>query len=537
MTMPLLQPRPLGVLWLLLCVGRGMLQPEHGGGAGAGDGLDTVEGILSKAARKRIPFKDGEDTMERVFGREDRAGLQEPCAEARMRKFYVYQFESFKHCSEWTPSRIKQVLRVRPDERQRIGAGLFLEQQLLAHPWRTSDPSEAEMFVVPSYLDLAAVDLCIPTGPAATPPPSASYQLRRSGRRLSGVLNATQFVTTALHLTDLVASSPWYQRSQGRDHLLVWVHYLTGRLFAVRPNEMPILQGIRHVFRNFVVGQKHTRQTVAHNKPWTLALPDTCVLTVPHLAPSAMHRCQAKRSGTSRKNGRSSKGSSSFLHCPPRKQKEATFEEYLSRRNYTLSFAGNTNRNHHPPLRAVAVRTLADVRPPNILLSYTGSSWRVPVCRSNRHGALRPSPCKVPVRMPEEKFQQQMHHSRFSLHIKGDDPASSRVLEAWDSGTVQMFLSDRFFTDIAPFRCRVPWDRVVKRIPEREFLEDPPGSVEAAVAELYADGKAPMRRMWELQRELARDLLWHLPDSRVGHNVLEDAFRCLDTPAVPSDEM
>ena len=70
-----------------------------------------------------------------------------------------------------------------------------------------------------------------------------------------------------------------------------------------------------------------------------------------------------------------------------------------------------------------------------------------------------------------------------------------------------------------------------------EFLADPRRAVDTAVAQLYADGHAEMRRMWDLQRRLARDLLWHLPDSRVGHNVLEDAFRCLDAPPPPLEEM
>ena len=42
------------------------------------------------------------------------------------------------------------------------------------------------------------------------------------------------------------------------------------------------------------------------------------------------------------------------------------------------------------------------------------------------------------------------------------------------------------------------------------------------------EGASLLRKKWEAQRAAAPDLLWHVPGSRVAHNVLEDAYRrCL----------
>jgi len=41
------------------------------------------------------------------------------------------------------------------------------------------------------------------------------------------------------------------------------------------------------------------------------------------------------------------------------------------------------------------------------------------------------------------------------------------------------------------------------------------------------------QRLWEAQREAANDLLWHMPQSRVAQNVVEDALRAIDVPPAP----
>ena len=453
--------------------------------------------------------------------------FSQPCEPVQPLKFYIYQLQSFRACSFSEPGArellLERIRTLSAEDRQRIAGGLFLEQHLSEHPWRTLDPEEADLFVVPSVLDLAAASLCTTQGVPSTGPPPARVK-SRVPFSLSESLGP---------FMDELAASPYYQRSQGRDHLMVWLHYHVRNIFMPRKPGKPVpglkssdASRFRHLVRNFILGQKHARSTVVHSKTWDMRMPGTCVFTVPHLAPSALDRCQWEESHPQGKEQRPR------LHCPPDPREgvpESSFEEYLKNRNHTLFFSGNVGRDQEPPLRRAAVKQLAAVHPPNILVAYEGrtKALQLPPCAVSADGTVVPAPCRAAGVAGAGLFRRQMTRSRFSLHIKGDDATSSRVFEAWDTGTLQIFLADRYHADVAAFRCRVPWAEAVKTIPEQEFAKDAEGSVSRAAAELYADGAAAMRRMWERQREAAPDVLWHLPGSRVGRNVVEDAARCL----------
>jgi hypothetical protein len=63
-----------------------------------------------------------------------------------------------------------------------------------------------------------------------------------------------------------------------------------------------------------------------------------------------------------------------------------------------------------------------------------------------------------------------------------------------------------------------------------DFLADPEGTMRTAL-EVYIDGNstARLKRLWEGQRLIAPDLLWHLPNSRVAHNIVLEAFSIVET--------
>ena len=52
--------------------------------------------------------------------------------------------------------------------------------------------------------------------------------------------------------------------------------------------------------------------------------------------------------------------------------------------------------------------------------------------------------------------------------------------------------------------------------------------LDKALKDLLEDDAALLRKKWEAQRAAAKDLLWHVPGSRVTQNLLEDIHRrCL----------
>ena len=113
------------------------------------------------------------------------------------------------------------------------------------------------------------------------------------------------------------------------------------------------------------------------------------------------------------------------------------------------------------------------------------------------------------------------------MHIRGDDASSSRVYEAVASGTPQLSLSTRMYQDAIPFKCAVPWGELYQPIDEMAFERAPLETMEGVLGELLGGDSSSGRllRMWSAQREAAKDLLWHLPGSRVAHNMVEEAMR------------
>lgn len=201
-------------------------------------------------------------------------------------------------------------------------------------------------------------------------------------------------------------------------------------------------------------------------------------------------------------------------------------------RNHTLFFVGNVLRAEalagpHAALRPLVVDRLADVFPPNILADTHPASSR-PEC-------VPPAVmtgCHMPA-LSGEAVGSLMQRSLFSLHVRGDDAGSSRVETAVAGGTPQLFLAGRYVVDVAAFPCTVPWSDMVVWLKDDEFLDHPEATARKALRDFIVgraeEGGRRWRRMWHLQDEARRDLLWHVEGSRVGHNILLDAGRLLRT--------
>ena len=103
------------------------------------------------------------------------------------------------------------------------------------------------------------------------------------------------------------------------------------------------------------------------------------------------------------------------------------------------------------------------------------------------------------------------------------------MFDALATGTPQLFLARRYYADVAPFKCQVPWDRAFRFVDNDEFVRGPVQTVRTLLDSLLDDPEAvAWHGLWEAQRAAADDLLWHTPGSRVGNNAIEDAFRAQD---------
>mmetsp|Transcript_1744 Transcript_1744/g.3627 ORF Transcript_1744/g.3627 Transcript_1744/m.3627 type:complete len:572 (-) Transcript_1744:19-1734(-) len=458
-------------------------------------------------------------------------GAAGECLAVRRQKFYLYEMPSVASLCKSGEALLKALKNSSHERSQQMGAELFLHQQLQDHAWRTEEPEEADLFVLPSILSLGAT-------PGLCP----------------GVL----FEDIVQRFDEAISASPFYQRSQGKDHLLAMMDWRAVKLlFWDGPGRPPIstwvekkilqnftesapsiFAAFRNTTRNFILSGKYEKEFLTHGEFMRPTAEGVRSITMPHLAPSSLKQCKWE-------------DAQSRVVCLP-SPSEDTFDAYRLNRPYTMFFIGNGNRHEIPGSRNVTDRAelrrqsklvrplvidrLGDLHPPNILCD---TKPQAPENATRPNCVFGDGPdsqqqitsgCNVVGHSLEpSSVRRMLGESKFAIHTRGDDASSSRVFEAIDTGTPQLFLADRYLLDVAPFKCEVDWRRVVKFLDVSAFTTDPRGTVAEALEGLMGgDGEEEdWRRLWEEQRRAARELLWHVPDSRVGHNIVTNAFRVL----------
>ena len=486
--------------------------------------------VLTLVARHGVdshPF----DSLLGLPARED--GLFAPPCKAvpQGKKFYMYDFDALRHCSPThNATRRSQLhdkmLKDKKFDLERLGPTLFFEQQLAEHPWRTMDPEEADLFVLPTVMDLAAELLC-----QSTPEDSDEDPEERLAERL---------VEVGKLLADSVRKSPYYSRKGGADHLLFFAHLkVRDNLFSTKLNTEATEDQmyIRDTFRNFIIAEALSRNYRLYSsgtgamRPMELPPSSSCMLTVPFFAPSATKSCSSQGGAPDGGNKLVCKGA----------VMAKSIEEYLEHRDYSYTFIGMPRNIVTPNMRDVVIRDFGPVKPPSILV-YTTSRWLrkisnipLPRCKYSPDGIPQPSPCEEKDRVRGAGMHEFLKRSKFSIHVKGADSGSSRVFDALHAGALQISIADRYMEDSAAFKCRVPWDRMFFPVGEREMWRNGTEALSTALEALEADDNARMREMLELQQAAVPELLWHVPGSRAGQNVIEDALRCASAPAIPGE--
>ena len=179
---------------------------------------------------------------------------------------------------------------------------LFFFWHLRNHTWRTFDPMEAQLVVVPIFGTLLSRGVCGPLDPALA------------------------------HIATALEAFPRFKLNQGKDFMMMATDYKPqAKLFAGPFGEGKKL--FRGATRNFIYASrlngKFIRLRHVQGK-------SRCVLPVPYTSAHEVEECKGDQD-------------SGLLSCPGLQDNEDTFEEFMANRNTTLFFMGQVALLSNPP--------------------------------------------------------------------------------------------------------------------------------------------------------------------------------------------
>lgn len=261
-------------------------------------------------------------------------------------KFYVYPLEIPRRCNLHKKNLNSEMFTKMLAHSQWLDETFFYHQ-MLDHPWRTHDPSEAFLFYVPILSTLSANWKC------------GSWE------------------GNMMHVQEALQNSTWYQRHQGADHLMFSTTWKMRKYMANNPS-------FAHLVRNFIVG----RQLY-----WVSEFPDQCSIGMPHSSQMAVKgKCGYRRAEGS------TEANVLFCKSAVADHIETTFEEYMQRRNYTLFCMGQADDRPSHTSRRLAIDNLSLLYPPNFLVGVgTKPQAGRPTCEGDQVNRFKPIPAASPL--------------------------------------------------------------------------------------------------------------------------------------------
>ena len=118
--------------------------------------------------------------------------------------------------------------------------------------------------------------------------------------------------------------------------------------------------------------------------------------------------------------------------------------------------------------------------------------------------------------------QHTQEESNYTLCLRGDTLGSDRWINGIVAGTalIQVIASEDDWNWL-PFPDLIPWKKIVITIWEDDFLKDPAGSIRKVIETTSEDR---LLKLQELSRYYAADLDWMAHNSRVLENLIHDAM-------------
>jgi len=345
------------------------------------------------------------------------------------------------------------------------------------HPWRTHDPEEAAVFVIPGLF---------------------SVSLHWSGSESRCTQPLEEMSVT---LADAVQKSPWFKRHGGRDHLMTIGYYKAEQFIKSAMEWKGVLN-------------QTTLALHSGDKRFIGVTTSRCVISVGHHAISTNSETYVKGVNSG----------DEVVNTRPLPQSLLDIQEKNSFKPQPRSIfmLGLVSSKMFYRNRVTAVRSLGNVGVNSFFASKCVLDYNFTRCDEVKDDLIVPvSNCCFKNGLPYASFVKQMMMSNFSLLIRGGDAGTSRFADALALSIPQLVLSDDFYSGYVPFPCTVPWREITEQIREKEFKRNPQKATQEAL------DRATSRResMIRLQQKYARDVDWTHPHTLAPNNLLVETVR------------
>ncbi|KAA8492694.1 hypothetical protein FVE85_8201 [Porphyridium purpureum] len=367
---------------------------------------------------------------------------------------------------------------------------LFVER-LQNHPWRTRQPQDAELFVVPVLLSALALDNC-------------SVSTTKSLNQMNQYLG----------------NSSWYSRYEGRDHLVLMSHWkkryailkYLGRRMKIGSYTRDRMQAYRNVFvvgflDNYAAMTAESRNADGYFSEWNYAnsakLPRDLVVRW--------------------------MGKNRFFHGSvvlPRLNRRALFTKRDADTSQVYNDVFLSVRLHNPESRS----QFPEIPDCNVTefetysnlyesMALVGSSPPIPSWTADR--------CLQPFEFSRLVAHRITERSHFSFLLAGDNPESDTLYNAIAARSIPVLFVEDEKQDLL-YECMVhfdfPWKDIALVFSGPEFREDPMRVIRYLRAMVQNEPEDLARRV-KLIEAHGRDILWSEPNSRVHESILIDAWK------------
>eukprot|EP01068_Selenidium_serpulae_P018628 Selendium_serpulae@DN6472_c0_g1_i1.p1 len=351
-----------------------------------------------------------------------------------------------------------------------------LVRQLKNHPWRTFNPSEAIIFVIPLM----------------TYGPPANYECKGFGDIFADI-------------TESITSTQQFIRSNGTDHIIIDTNFRTPGWWKRHPKS-------NDAFRHVIHGVYHLQN---------FASIDRCHVRVPKTTSYGPFNDPPSDEAW---NGRQT--DYFFVGQSDTRPAYTSRHLFLEAANLSLKRRGGI---HSGPYAAPRNDSISEAYETHLSLIAVSSSAKdavgdLPECTdTDSNYGCRSDPST-------EFYYNELSNSRYNLMFRGDDYSSKRIYDSLQTGAINLMISDGVVPEVLAFQCIVPWLDMIYQIPEAVFNNDPIGTLNKFDAKFGKSGfeRASVSKTFDRINRHVADVIWDLEDSRVAINALFTAARkCL----------